>query len=305
MKNKWMADIGLLFIAFIWGSTFVVVQDAVEKIPPLAFNGYRFFIGALVLIIVFVVMPKKENTNFNLGLILNGVFLGLLLFIGYSTQTIALLYTTSSKAAFITGLSVVLVPLLTWLILKQKPKKSALIGVMIATIGLYLLTALHSLSLNKGDGLALACAFAFGFHIIVTAKVTHKYSSVLLTIIQLTTVAVLSIISGIGLDGVKKTINLASILTHGDVIFACLFTALFATAAAFLMQTSLQRFTEPTHVGIIFIMEPVFAAITAAIFTNETMTGAAKLGALLILVGMLSAELPMKHKKEKHSQPIG
>ncbi|MGV3487908.1 MAG: DMT family transporter [Tuberibacillus sp.] len=295
MNKKWFADLGLLFVTFIWGSTFVVVQDAIATIKPLAFNGWRFLFAALFLMICVGFIKQKHPININMKLILSGMLLGLFLFIGYGTQTIALLYTTSSKTAFITGLSVVVVPLFSWLLLRQTPKRAALIGVAISTVGLYILTDLKSFSFNKGDLLAFICALAFGMHIIVTAKVTTKYSSMGLTIIQLLTVSMLSFIGSLGLDGVSKTFSVAP-FQHFIVLFACLFTALFATAIAFLLQTSMQRYTSPTHVGLIFIMEPVFAAITALIFTDEAMSQMTIIGGILILLGMMAAEWPSKKK---------
>src|SRR5690606_20031835 len=120
--------------------------------------------------------------------------IGLWLFIGYASQTIGLLYTTSSKAGFITGLSVVLVPLFSFLLMKVKPGANAITGVSIATIGLYLLTMTDKVSLNIGDGFVFVCAIAFAMHIIFTGKYSSKYPSLLLTVVQITTVAFLSII---------------------------------------------------------------------------------------------------------------
>jgi drug/metabolite transporter (DMT)-like permease len=197
---------------------------------------------------------------------------------------------------------VVLVPLLSFLVLKQRPKKTAILGVLFATAGLYFLTLVGPLSLNRGDGLALICAFAFGLHIILTAKLTPYYSSFLLTLVQLLTVSLLSFLSGGLLNGVSVTFSLSP-FTHGNVLFACLFTAVFATALAFLFQTRLQRYTSPTHVGLIFIMEPVFAALTAVVWSHESLTFSFEFGAFLILFGMVLAEWPTQ-PKQRQTQPI-
>ncbi|GGE39362.1 membrane protein [Pullulanibacillus camelliae] len=299
MQRKWFADLGLLAVAFIWGTTFVVVQDAIAVIPPLAFNGWRFLIAALFLYIGYRLF-SKNRTRLSWALVLNGILLGVLLFIGYATQTIGLLYTSSSKMAFITGLSVVLVPLFAWVILRHTPKWTAIIGVVFSTVGLYLLAMLKSVVINQGDLLAFICALAFGLHIVLTDKVTRSFSSAHLTIVQLVTVSVLSLISGTGFDGITKTFSLAP-FAQSPVLFACLFTALFATACAYFLQTSLQRFTSPTHVGIIFIMEPVFAGLTATIWQHESMNLSAKIGATLIVCGMLLAEWPIKKSKRSLS----
>ncbi|GGH80822.1 drug/metabolite transporter (DMT)-like permease [Pullulanibacillus pueri] len=295
MKNKWVADLGLLGVAFIWGTTFVVVQDAINLIPPLSFNGWRFLAAALFLYVGFIIFSKKKRFPLKLPLLLNGVLLGSLLFIGYATQTIGLKYTSSSKVAFITGLSVVLVPFFSWIIFRHTPKWTAIIGVIFSTTGLYLLAMLKTVEVNQGDLLAFICALAFGLHIVITDRVTRSFSSAQLTMIQLLTVSLFSFLSGFFIDGFKTTISLLPFMKP-MVLFACLFTALFATAVAYFLQTSLQRFTSPTHVGIIFIMEPVFAGLTATVWEHESMTLAAKIGAALIVCGMLLAEWPTKKK---------
>jgi len=297
MQKKWLADFGLLAVAFIWGTTFVIVQDAIATIPPLAFNGWRFLIAALFLYIGYRLFSKSKSPP-SWGVIKSGTLLGVLLFIGYSTQTVGLLYSSSSKIAFITGLSVVLVPLFAWLILRHTPKWTAIIGVVLSTIGLYLIAMLNTTTINRGDILALICALAFGLHIVVTDRVTRSYSSAQLTVVQLLVVAILSLLTNSGVQGLKMTFSIAP-FTHLNVLFACLFTALFATACAYFLQTSLQRFTLPTHVGIIFIMEPVFAGLTAAFWQHESMNLSAKIGAILIVCGMIFSEFPTK--KQSHS----
>ena len=221
LRKKWVADTGLLFVTLIWGSTFVIVQDAVANIPPLTFNGWRFMFAGLVLLFFTFLIKHKSPIHFNLQLILNGCLLGFFLFVGYGTQTVALLYTTSSKTAFITGLSVVIVPLFSWLLLKQVPKRSAIFGVIISTIGLYLLTDLSHFALNKGDVLAFICAIAFGTHIIITAKVTNRFSSIGLTIIQLFTVSFLSFIGSFMLHGANTGSMMKIIPTCVGGVYLC------------------------------------------------------------------------------------
>lgn len=293
MKRKWLSDLGLLFVTFIWGSTFIVVQNAVNLMPPFAFNAWRFLAAAVVLGAAAGFIAIKNPKAFNTQLIRHGLALGVLLFVGYGTQTLALLYTTSSKTAFITGLSVVLVPVLAWALLKNRPEKTAWFGAVIATLGLYFLSDLDGFAIQRGDALALMCAFAFGLHIVLTAKVTRDHSSLLLTAVQLVTVSLLNFLCGALFDGVRTTFSWQP-FARGQVLFACLFTALFATALAYSLQTSLQRFTPPAHVAIIFLMEPVFAAATARVTAGETLSLSGKIGAVLILGGMLLSEWPAK-----------
>lgn len=301
MKKSIIADFILVIIALIWGTTFVVVQNAIANISPYAFNGWRFLFAVIVLLLFVGLFKRHIFRSFNKGVILSGFVLGGLLFLGYIFQTVGLLYTTSSKAAFITGLSVVLVPVFSFFFLKVVPTKLAIIGVIIATVGLYTLSIVKDFSIHFGDLLVFICALGFGLQIVVTAAYTNKYSAFALTIVQLLTVSLLSFISGIIFDGFKETFQLSLVLKP-TVLPAVLFTAVFATAFAYLLQTALQRFTTPTHVGLIFIMEPVFAALTAVVWQHELMSLNTEIGAALILIGMLLAEVPVvKRKKRKQT----
>lgn len=292
-KQQLFADSSLLFVAFIWGATFVLVQNAVALLEPFTFNAVRFGFAGLFLIVWLFLFKRDLIKKINKKLFFAGFMIGTWLFTAYALQTFGLLYTTSSKAGFITGLSVVLVPLFAFIFLKQTPKPFATIGVVIATIGLYLLTLGDSLSLNFGDILVFFCAIAFAAHIIVTGKYTNYYSTLLLTIIQIMTVSILSGISSLLFEDWQRTFD-ASVIGSFDVVLALVITSFFATAIAFLAQTNFQKFTTPTRVALIFAMEPVFAAITAYFWANERLGPKALLGSLLIFIGMILAEMPQK-----------
>lgn len=291
MKKSTFADLSLLFVAFIWGTTFVLVQNAISTIEPFAFNGIRFFIAFIILFLSLLVFQKQQLQFLSKKVLLSGVLLGFWLFLGYATQTLGLLFTTSSKAGFITGLSVVLVPLFSFLLLKQKPSIPAIIGVSVATIGLFLLTMTDIAALNIGDFFVLICAFGFAMHIIFTGKFSDQFPSLLLTTIQILTVSLLSIISSLIFEDFKGMMKV-SILTSQSVIMALFITSVFATALAFFAQTRFQKFTTATRVALIFAMEPVFAAIAGYYWASERLSVSAILGCLFIFLGMVFAELP-------------
>jgi len=293
MKRPLFADISLLLVTLIWGTTFVLVQNAIDFLPPFAFNGIRFFIAAFLLFICLIVFDSKQLRRMNVKILLSGVFIGFWLFIGYVTQTIGLLYTTTSKAGFITGLSVVLVPIFSFVLLKQYPSRNAIIGVVTATIGLFLLTLTDVSALNIGDGLVFICAISFAMHIIVTGKFSSKYPTLLLTVIQISTVAILSIISSFFFEDWKKSFNM-EVLFSKDVIIALIITSVFATAIAFFVQTNFQKYTSATRVALIFAMEPVFAALTGYFWAQERLSISAVLGCILIFMGMVFAEMPVR-----------
>ncbi|WP_102274823.1 DMT family transporter [Cytobacillus massiliigabonensis] len=306
-KNVLFADGTLLLVAFIWGATFVIVQNAIAFLEPHSFNGLRFLIAAILLCAWLFIFEKDQLKQLNWKIISSGIIIGIWLFIGYAFQTMGLLHTSSSKAGFITGLSVILVPLFSFLLLKNKPGMNAIIGVSVATVGLYLLTMTDRAGLNIGDGLVFICAIGFAMHIIFTGKYSSNFPSLLLTVIQITTVAVLSIASAFFAEDWRQALN-PEIIFQGSVVFALVITSVFATALAFFAQTRFQKFTTPTRVALIFAMEPVFAAGTAFLWANERLSFSAIIGCLFIFAGMIFAEVPLKkrqqHLKKKQNETV-
>jgi drug/metabolite transporter (DMT)-like permease len=291
MKASTFADLSLLFVALIWGATFVLVQNAISFLEPLSFNAVRFTLAAILLGSWLMFFERDQLKKLDKKLILAGMMLGFWLFIGYAFQTLGLLYTTSSKAGFITGLSVVLVPLLMIFIMKQRPGLNSITGVAAATSGLYLLTMSDVSSLNIGDGFVLICAAGFALHILFTGKFSSSFPTLLLTTVQISTVAVLSAGSSIFFEDWKRAFN-PEIIFSGKVILALLITSILATALAFFIQTNFQKHTTATRVALIFAMEPVFAAMTAFIWAGERLGSSALTGCALIFAGMVIAELP-------------
>jgi len=289
MTKRIFADLSLLFVAFIWGTTFVIVQKAVAVLPPHSFNALRFALASIALLIIILLRDKKIPDTGNKGLLKAGAVLGLLLFSGYAFQTVGLLYTSASKAGFITGLSVVLVPLFSIIILKQLPKWTTIVGVVFATVGLYLLTMTKGASLQLGDLLVFFCALFFALQIIYTGKFAPNFDALQLAWVQITVVAALSLLIAVFSEG-SSLIRLGELLTS-EVVLALIITAVFATALAFVAQTTFQKYTTPTRVAIIFAMEPVFAALTSYVLLDELLSSGAMIGGVLIFLGMILAEL--------------
>lgn len=291
IKKPWFADFNLLLVALVWGTTFVIVQKAIAFLEPYSFNAIRFSIAALILVLILFLFNSSSLIHFkNNKLWISGVVLGFWLFLGYGFQTVGLLYTTSSKAGFITGLSVVLVPIFSYLLLKHKLNWQIGISSILAVAGLYFLTIHNSLTLNIGDAYVLLCAISFALHIVFTGKFAKSFNALCLTVIQLTTVSVLSFFTALFTESWHEMFAPEMVL-QPEVITALVITALFATALAFLAQTYFQSFTTPARVALIFAMEPVFAAITAFIMLGERLGPKALTGCFLILVGMILSEI--------------
>jgi drug/metabolite transporter (DMT)-like permease len=170
------ADLLLLSVAFIWGATFVVVKNALEGITPFAFNFIRFTIAFCFLYLLY--RPGKKLIQKKIMLV--GASIGFVLFLGYTFQTIGLKYTTAANAAFITGLSVIIVPFLNIYFTKRFPQPIVIMGALLAAIGLALLTLKNGFVIQKGDFIMLFCALCFALHIVLIARYATHYDSTLL-----------------------------------------------------------------------------------------------------------------------------
>ncbi|WP_323958377.1 DMT family transporter [Brevibacillus composti] len=292
MKKQWMADTTLFLIAFIWGATFLVVQQAINELPPNAFNAVRFSIAALFLLAIQLLFYRQQWREWSAPLLKAGCLIGFWLCLGYGLQTVGLMYTTPSKAGFITGLSVVLVPLFSFLILRDRVKPSAIVGVILAAVGLYLLTLNQTLGFNIGDIMVFGCAICFAMQIVITGKYSPIFPALPLAIVQLGTVAVMSWAYAILFEDWRRALD-PQVLLIPEVARGLVITSIFATALAFLAQTALQKQTTTTRVALIFALEPVFAAVTSYLWIHEILTGRQIFGGFLIFFGMIMAEMPI------------
>jgi drug/metabolite transporter (DMT)-like permease len=284
------ADFILLFVTLIWGATFVMVKNAVSLLPPFTFNAVRFLLASVVLGLILWIMNRSVWRSFNRDLMKAGIKIGIWLFAGYAFQTFGLMYTTSSKAGFITGLSVVLVPLFSFWLLRQKIRKQTIAGVCIATVGLSLISFNKAESVNWGDLLVLLCAFSFAMHIVTVSRYASKFSAFLLGFVQISTVGIFSAMAALIFEKWRIAFD-RDILMSPQVLHALVVTSVFATAFAFVAQSQFQKFTTATRTALIFSMEPVFAAVTAYLWADEILSPQAILGSLCILTGMILAEL--------------
>jgi len=274
------ADLALLAVAAIWGFTFTAVKQALAAADPFPFLAVRFALAAAVLLLVF---PRRVVRVSPRGLGL-AALIGLWLTAGYALQTTGLLHTTPSKSAFITGLSVVLVPILSFAASRVRPHPGSLAGVLLAAAGLYLLTAPSAGGMSVGDLLTLGCAAAFALHIVTIERVAPHHDPVPLAFWQIVTTAVAC--GSITLASPERQLALTP-----WTLAALLITGILATAAAFLVQTWAQRRTSATHVAVIFTAEPVFAALFSWLVQHEALGPGKLLGGALIVVGMLAAQV--------------
>ncbi|MFJ7830191.1 DMT family transporter [Peribacillus sp. NPDC097284] len=291
---KKTADATLLFVVFIWGVTFVMVQNAISFLEPFSFNAIRFFIAFLFLLVPYFLTLHKKGNRYHKETMLAGLHIGVWLFLGYAFQTKGLELTTPAKTGFITGLSVVMVPVFSLVLLKLKLSRNMVLGVVAATFGLYLMAFVDHSSVNVGDFLVFLCAISFAMQIITTAKYAKTLPALPLTLIQIGTVSLLSFLSALIFGENYSVVFKAEVMLQTEVWTALLVTSVMATSFAFFVQTYFQAYTTPTRVALIFSMEPVFAALTSYIWIDEKLTVASLTGCGFIFAGMILAELPQR-----------
>ncbi|MEH6578800.1 MAG: DMT family transporter [Amphritea sp.] len=303
IKSPRIAVVLLLLVSFVWGGEFVLIDLAVAQIPTHTFNAIRFALASLSLLPL-LWFTRKKNTQYSyIALLKAGLLLGLLLFIGFYTQTEGLRFTSVSNAGFITGLSVPLVPFLGFLLFRTHAAKSVWIGVVAATSGLYLLTIGDKLEFNYGDILVLICAFAFASHIILTGRFVDNLPVIPLSIIQLAAVAIYSTVAALISPEPAfyypdaNPVSWQEQLSAPIIIAAILIAGILGTAYAFWAQSASQQILEPHKVALIFATEPVFAYLAAWLFLDEHLGTQGMIGAGLIIAGMLISELGDRKQK--------
>lgn len=280
------ADLALGFNSFIWGATFVLIKSALADASPLVLLLLRFAIAAPLLLLIFA----RRGALREPGLARAGGVIGLFLWAGYTFQTIGLQYTTPAKSAFITALSVVLVPLLVVVVFRRGLRLWVVAGVGAAAVGMYFLTVPPGkFTMARGDLITLFCALAFAAHIVAVGHYIPRHGFAGLAVWQ---VAAALVLTTLALPLAAST-GLEATHLHWTprLALALAVTAVLATALAFSVQTWAQQFTSPTHTAILYSLEPVFAALTSYVVAGERLGRRELLGAGLILAGVLLAEL--------------
>ena len=277
----------LVFVAFVWGSTFVLVKEALDDISTLLFLALRFTLAGTAL--AFAYRDRLAGILERHGASLRGgLAAGVCLFGGYVFQTFGLRLTTPSKSAFLTGMAIVLVPALNTLIRRRRPLPVEAAGVATAVVGLGLLTLEPGdWNIAPGDLLTLGGALFFALHVIVLGVFAPEEGFERLSVFQIATAAVLAL--GTFWWAEKPAVEWS--LTVGVALAV---TGLLATAAAFTIQAWAQQRTSPTRTALIFALEPVFAAATSFLAAGEVLSGRQIGGAALILAGILLVELKPK-----------
>jgi drug/metabolite transporter (DMT)-like permease len=260
----------LVLVTVIWGSTFAVIKETIQTVPVPILLAVRFSFAALFLLWV---KPERKT-------LIPGLILGLLSFAGYATQTIGMLTTSASKAAFITGLSVILTPIVGAIWLRQRIPGRVWLAALLAIIGLGLMTLNPNEGVVIGDLWVLGTALAYALYIVYLGEIAVHHKPIVLTSLQIIVVAVLSWGWAVPHLSVLKELS-------PSVLSALLYLALFATALVLWLQALAQRVVPAYAAALIFALEPVFAAIFAYFMLGETLSLQGWLGGGLVVVAMI------------------
>jgi drug/metabolite transporter (DMT)-like permease len=268
----------LVLVTAVWGGTFVMVQGAVKQMPVMDFLAWRFGLAALLMI---AIRPRSLK-GINRRELWRGMALGGVLGLGYISQTYGLLWASASVSGFITGMFVVLTPVMSWLILRNTIGKRIWLAVALATFGLGLLS-LHGWAVGKGEMLTLACAAFYAIHIVGLGAWSSRYETYGFTILQLGVVALIAAAAAIP-GGIAVPPDTGVWVIVGV-------TAILATALAFLVQTWAQALVSPTRAAVVMTMEPVFAGVFGVIFAGDLLTPRIIIGAICVLSAMILVQL--------------
>ncbi|BEP28540.1 DMT family transporter [Helicovermis profundi] len=291
-KNRIKGNILLFITSIIWGLAFVAQRLGGEVIGAYSFNGIRFFLGALSLIPLIIYFDKKNNNLAFSGIkkiIPSGILLGFILFIASALQQIGIMYTSVGNTAFITGLYIVLVPLIG-ILFRHKATKQTWISSVIAMIGLYFLSISKGFSINYGDLLELIGAFFWATHILSIDYFVKKYDALKLSMIQFFSCSIFSAVSAILFENTTTTMIY-------NAFIPILYGGLMSVGVAYTLQVVGQKYAKPSHAALILSLETVFGAIGAAIILSEKLTTRGYFGASLMFVGMIFSQIKLKNTK--------
>lgn len=294
MKNR-LAIGGLILVTIIWGGGFVASDMALESMGPFQIMAVRFLLATVLMGLISIKSLKgKSRTGKSLtgksliGIkkaeVLAGGLMGVALFTGFAFQIVGLQYTTPSKNAFLTALNVVIVPFISFLILKKKIGVKGVIGALMSVAGVALLSLDSNFSLGLGDGLTLICAVGFAFQIFLTSEFVKKYCATVLNFIQMATAFLLSVVCLFGNGETSFEVT-----TKGWL--SVLYLGVISTTVCYLLQTASQKYVDETKAAIILSMESVFGTIFSIIILHEVITLRMVMGSVVILTAVVISNL--------------
>ena len=286
-KVEVVASIILAVVALVWGTTYAVIKDTLSVVQPFSLMMFRFGFSALILSLMYL---KKFKTIKSVDL-KRGIIIGIFMFLAFYFLIVSIRFTTASKFSFIVGAYVLIVPFLSWVINKTKLDRYAIVGAILATIGLAFLTMERGAVFNLWDLVAGCCSFFFAAHMIAIEKYSGDSDPILLTIIQFITTAVLFII----LTGIKEGYDF---IVLPEIKWTLGYLVIISTIIPFAIQNIVQRYISSTSTALILTLQSAFGSIFAVYYLDERMTKQMIIGCLLIFIAIVFQETKLKFLKK-------
>ena len=286
-KVEVIASIVLAVVALVWGTTYAVIKDTLSVVQPFSLMMFRFGFSAFILSLMYL---KKFKAIKSVDL-KRGIIIGIFMFLAFYFLIVSIRFTTASKFSFIVGAYVLIVPFLSWIINKTKLDRYAIVGAILATIGLAFLTMEKGAVFNLWDLVAGCCSFFFAAHMIAIEKYSGDSDPILLTIIQFITTAVLFII----LTGVKEGYNFTVL---PEIKWTLGYLVIISTIIPFAIQNIVQRYISSTSTALILTLQSAFGSIFAVYYLDERMTKQMIIGCLLIFIAIVFQETKLKFLKK-------
>lgn len=280
----------LFAAAFIWGSSFFIMKDALDALPVQYLLAIRFTAGAVLL----GLFCWKKWKRFTPDYLWRGAVIGGFLYLAYSVQTYGLALTTPSKNAFLTAVYCVLVPFLYWAFARVRPDRYNVAAAVLCVAGVGLVSLTGDLTVNPGDGLTLVSAVFYASHIVAVAKVSTRKDIYLLTVFQFAFSGLYAWTGG----AVTETFP-AQALARPEVVLPLVYLAVMATTVALLFQNVGQVWSDPASASVILSLESVFGVLCSVVFAGDQVNGRMLLGFALIFIAVVCSETKFSFLRQK------
>ncbi len=279
----WAARLCCLAAALIWGSSFFIMKDTLDALPPFYLLAVRFTAAALILL---AVLWRRVSANLQPAVIVRGLILGVLVFGGYGAQTVGLTDTTPGNNAFLTGTYCVMVPFMAWAVTRVRPQAKNVVAALLCIVGIGLVSLSGDLSMRFGDALTLVGAVFFGVHIVATGRFSRSRDILALTAWQMVGVAALSWVATFAMGE-----DLAAAAWSPGVVGSMAYLAVACTCVAYLLQNIGTKYADPSSVALLLSMESPSGVLFSVLFAGEVLTGQVLCGFVLIFAAILASEL--------------
>ncbi len=301
MTNRSKADLSLVLVTLSWGISYYLIDLSLKSMGPFTLNSYRF-IGAFLVIGLCTI---KQLRQINWQTIKWSIILGFFMYITYLGATMGVKYTTLTNAGFLCGLAVIIIPFIEMLVLKRKLQTKVKLSATLCLLGIVLMTLKEGLTINMdtlpGDLLCILCAFGYAIFILILEVVAkdERINLFQIAVFQMLATGIFNLVSALIFEKPVLISDNSTLLAVGFLTVVC-------TGVAFLVQTIAQKYTEANRVGIIFTLEPVFAAIAAFWLAGERLTPRGYVGMLILTLALFLLETDFKfliNKKKRHHVP--